>query len=229
MSAPQGTTAVTKPVIAGNWKMHKGPAEAREFFRHFVSLHAPRPDSSVLFFPPAVSLQAAAEALRDRPDLQLGIQNIHWETAGAFTGEVSAPMALEAGARFALVGHSERRHIFGESDEDVRRKVAAALEAGLIPVLCVGETLEERRAGRVEEVILHQLDAALEGLDAGRIARILVAYEPVWAIGTGVNATPDDAAAAHGVLRRRLAERLGAEGAREVPILYGGSVKPAGR
>jgi triosephosphate isomerase len=150
------------------------------------------------------------------------VQNIHWEDAGAYTGELSAPMARAAGATHTLIGHSERRHLFGESDADVARKAAAAARHALVPVVCVGETLAERRAGRVEEVILRQVDAALEGLGGVEFA---LAYEPVWAIGTGVNATPQDAAEAHGTLRARLADRLGARG-REVSILYGGSVKP---
>ncbi len=219
--------ALTKPVIAGNWKMHKGPSETRDFFRDFTARYAPRADRTVIFFPPAISLSAAAAALAGREDIALGVQNVYWEPQGAFTGETSIPMARDAGARYTLIGHSERRHIFGESDEDVRRKTAAALDGGLTPVVCLGETLEQREAGRVEAVILGQLDAALEGLDPERIARIVIAYEPVWAIGTGKNATPADASAAHGVLRRRLAERVGDEAARRIPILYGGSVKPA--
>jgi triosephosphate isomerase len=135
-------------------------------------------------------------------------------------------MAQEVGAEFALIGHSERRHVFGETDDEVGRKVKSVLGAGLTPVICVGETLEERRAGRLEEVILRQLDAALDGVGASA-AEILVAYEPVWAIGTGETATPTDAAIAHAMLRSRMAERLGAERAADIPILYGGSVKPA--
>jgi triosephosphate isomerase (TIM) len=215
---------VHTPVIAGNWKMHKGPGEAAAFFREFAAHHLPRVDRTVLFFPPAISFAAAVEAIRDRPDLGLGVQNLHWETQGAFTGEISAPMAAAAGAAFALVGHSERRHVFRESDADVRRKVAAALDASLIPVLCVGETLAQREAGDVEAVLAAQLDAALDGLPPDRVARLLVAYEPVWAIGTGVNATPEDASAAHRFLRGRLTGALPAAAA--VPILYGGSVKP---
>ncbi|HEX7090290.1 MAG TPA: triose-phosphate isomerase [Longimicrobiales bacterium] len=225
MSAAGGR-AIRTPVIAGNWKMNRGPTATREYFRHFKARWAPRADRTVLFFPPAVSLVAAAEMLRDRPDLGLGAQNIFWEQEGAFTGEQSASMVRDAGARYVLAGHSERRHIFGESDEQVARKVVAALEADLIPVICLGETLEERRAGRVEEVILRQLDAVLEALPRGPDAAILVAYEPVWAIGTGVNASPEDASAAHAILRRRLAEHAGADRAAAIPILYGGSVKP---
>jgi len=220
------TATLRTPVLAGNWKMNKGPAATRDFFRVFLDRSPAREDRTVLFFPPAISFAAAAEALRERPEIGLGVQNIYWEPDGAFTGEISAPIAREAGARFTLVGHSERRHVFGESDDDVRRKVEAAARAGLTPVICVGETIDERRAGRVEDVILRQLDAALAGLEPHDIAGVLIAYEPVWAIGTGVNATPADAAAAHAVLRRRLAQRLDDDGARRVPILYGGSVKP---
>lgn len=212
-------------VIAGNWKMNKGPHETRAFFKRF--------DASVLdtghelvVFPPAASLSAAflarGEAVRG---IGLGVQNIHWEDAGAFTGETSAPIAANAGAEFALVGHSERRHIFGETDEETARKVEAARRHGLVPVLCVGETLEERRAGGVDEVILRQLDAALPSFGSEG-ERFLVAYEPVWAIGTGETATPEDAASAHATLRSRLVDALGQGPGFRIPILYGGSVKP---
>ncbi len=211
-------------VIAGNWKMHHGPSATREFFRNF-SPELADPQPTILIFPPAVSLAAAVEARGGRPEVALGIQNIHWESKGAYTGEHSAGMALAAGARYALVGHSERRHVFGETDDEVGRKVSAALGEGLTPVVCVGETLEERQGGRVDEVIVRQLDAALDALPEGA-PRFLLAYEPVWAIGTGETATPADAAAAHGTLRNRLNEVLGPDRAAEVPILYGGSVKP---
>jgi triosephosphate isomerase len=213
---------LSRPVIAGNWKMFKSPDEARAFFSAFTRLHAPRRDRTVIFFPPALAVTVALDALGGRPDIGIGVQNIHWELEGAFTGEISAPMAAAAGARYALCGHSERRHIFGETDEQVGRKAGAAAAAGLIPVICVGEKLEERRAARLEEVLARQLDAALAPLPAG--AGIALAYEPVWAIGTGVNATPEDAAGAHGFLRGRLAA-AGADAA-AIPILYGGSVKP---
>jgi triosephosphate isomerase len=211
-------------VIAGNWKMHLGPAGARTFFRE-LRLDGVPSDRELIVFPPAPSLAVvAADPSRD-PRVQVGVQNIHWEEEGAFTGETSAGIAAEAGALFALVGHSERRHVFGETDEQCALKVAAAVRHALVPVFCVGETLTERKAGRVDEVILGQLDAAIEAL--GDANRFLIAYEPVWAIGTGETATPADASAAHGTLRRRLVEALGpARGAR-VPILYGGSVKPA--
>ena len=218
-------TEFARPVIAGNWKMHKGPAEAVAFFSAFLE-HASMPrDRTVVFFPPAISLTAVRSALGERHDILLGVQNIHWESHGAFTGETSAGMAQEAGAQLVLCGHSERRHVFGETDEEVGRKAAAACAAGLRPMICVGEKLDEREADRVDEVILRQLDTALDALEKGDAERILVAYEPVWAIGTGRTATPEDAAAAHGVLRRRLQERMGDAAAR-IPILYGGSVKP---
>lgn len=213
-----------EPVIAGNWKMHKGPGQAQSFLREFLDLH-PRTERPVLVFPGAVALQAAADMTQDRPDVRVGVQNIHWEPKGAFTGETSAAMARDAGAAVALIGHSERRHVFGETDDEVARKVAAALEHGLDAMVCVGETIDERRADRVEEVILRQLDAALEAVPDNALGRLYIAYEPVWAIGTGETATPADASAAHGALRERLREARGDAGA-DVPILYGGSVKP---
>ena len=212
-------------VIAGNWKMHHGPAATRRFFSEFAP-RLPDAEPTILIFPPAISLSAAAESGGGRPEISLGIQNIHWEPKGAFTGEHSAAMALAAGARFALVGHSERRHVFGETDAQVERKVAAVIREGLTPVVCVGETLDERRDARVEEVIVRQLDAALLGVPEDVRNSILVAYEPVWAIGTGETATVDDVADAHGILRRRLREVRGDGFAQEVAILYGGSVKP---
>jgi len=212
-------------VIAGNWKMHHGPAATRRFFSEF-SPRLSDPEPTILIFPSAISLPAAAESRGGRPEISLGIQNIHWEPKGAFTGEHSAAMALAAGARFALVGHSERRHVFGETDAQVERKVAAALGEGLAPVVCVGETLEERREARVEEVIVRQLDAALLGVPEDAKKSVLLAYEPVWAIGTGETATVDDVAEAHGILRRRLGEVRGDGFAQEVAILYGGSVNP---
>mgnify|MGYP001065205531 CR=1 FL=1 len=212
------------PVIAGNWKMHKGPEAARSFCREYAQVAPPASDRTVLLFPPALSVPAVRASLEGH-DIGVGVQNIHWEPQGAFTGEISASMAAEAGATFALVGHSERRHVFGEADEETGRKVVAAVEAGLVPVLCVGETLEERKAGRLEEVILRQLDAGIAGIPDDAVAGMLVAYEPVWAIGTGETATPADATDAHGRLRARLRDRIG-DAAAGVPILYGGSVKP---
>ncbi|MFO7892610.1 MAG: triose-phosphate isomerase [Longimicrobiales bacterium] len=215
---------VQAPVIAGNWKMHKGPESARSFCREFVQVAPPASDRTVLLFPPAIAVTAVREALGEH-EVGVGVQSIHWEAEGAFTGEISAAMAVEAGAAYALVGHSERRHVFGETEEETGKKVAAAVDAGLVPVLCVGEKLDERKAGRLEEVIVGQLDAGIAAIADDAIAGMLVAYEPVWAIGTGETATPADAADAHGRLRARLRARIG-DAADAVPILYGGSVKP---
>jgi triosephosphate isomerase len=211
-------------VIAGNWKMHHGPADTASFF---AGLRLPDGASGheLLLFPPSLSLPPALSCPDRDGRVQLGVQNIHFEDTGAFTGEVSGGMAREAGATFVLIGHSERRHVFGETDEDVARKVRAARRSGLVPVVCVGETLEERRAGRVDEVVLRQVNAALDALEESE-DRFLLAYEPVWAIGTGETATPADASAAHTTIRARLEERLGIARATRVPILYGGSVKP---
>jgi triosephosphate isomerase (TIM) len=212
------------PVIAGNWKMNKGPHAGREFVREFTARYAPIDSLTVILIPPAISLVAVSDALGGRRDVQIGVQNIYWEKEGAFTGETSGSMAKDAGATFALIGHSERRHVFGETDDQVQRKVKAALHAGLTPIICVGETLDERKADRVDEVITRQLGAAISGFTADQAFAFLVAYEPVWAIGTGVTATPQDASQAHAVLRSLLKDQLGSDGS-GVPVLYGGSVK----
>ena len=207
-------------VIAGNWKMHTGPSATRAFFER-LSLDGIDEAHELIVFPPAVSITAAVAAAPQ--GVAVGVQNVHARDEGAFSGETSAPMARDAGATYVMVGHSERRHVFGETDDETAAKVAAGRRHGLVPVLCVGETIEERRAGRVEAVVLRQLEVApSELVDDGAF---LVAYEPVWAIGTGEPATPADASEAHGVIRARLAEASDAAGA--VPILYGGSVKPA--
>ncbi len=210
-----------KKVVAGNWKMNHGPRATRDYLERFrppTGPGAPR----VCLFPPTISLAAAVEAAAGTSGIELGVQDVNEAASGAFTGETSPVMAREAGATLTLVGHSERRHIYGEDDDRVAAKVVAAVEAGLVPVICVGETLEERRAGHLEAVLLRQLDAVLEVLEPG--TSWLLAYEPVWAIGTGETATPGDASEAHGILRHRLAEAGWDRDA--VPILYGGSVKP---
>jgi triosephosphate isomerase len=217
---------LARPVLAGNWKMNKGPAETVAFFAGFLDAWTPRQDRTVVFFPPAVSLAAAVDAVQDRPDVLLGVQNVHWERSGAFTGEVSAPMAADAGAKLVLVGHSERRHVFGETDGETASKVRAVLDADLIAVLCVGETLDERRAGQADAVVRRQLDAVLPSVKADEVQRFMLAYEPVWAIGTGETASPADAGAMHRVCREALAHTFGAGTADGVPVLYGGSVKP---
>ena len=211
-------------VFAANWKMNQAPADAALFMRIFLGQYTRQNDRRVLFFPPAVSLHAVVDAIHDRADLQAGVQNIHWEDSGAFTGELSAGLARGAGARYVLVGHSERRHLFGETEADTAKKVAAALRAGLTPVICVGETLPQREAGETLAIIRRQLRAALDGQDAGVVASVLVAYEPVWAIGTGRTATPQDAKEAHAALKAELRELGGGERSGAIPVLYGGSV-----
>jgi triosephosphate isomerase (TIM) len=208
-------------IFAANWKMHHGPAAARSFAGRFKELVPPAEGRELWFCPPAVSLLAAADAFAGRVDVRIGAQSVHWEPKGAFTGEISVPLVCEAGATGALVGHSERRHVFGETDEQTAKKMLAVLGGGLTPILCVGEKLAEREAGRTEHVVQRQLTFALDGLTADQLGRVVIAYEPVWAIGTGRNATPDDAAQVHRMIRIELAER-GAPG--RVPILYGGSV-----
>jgi triosephosphate isomerase len=214
---------MTTPIFAANWKMHLGPSGARRFIRTFLDTVPQSRDRECWFFPSAVALEAVAHEASDRADITVGAQNVHWEAKGAFTGELSVPMAREAGARAALVGHSERRHVFGETDEDTGRKVRVLLDAGLVPMLCVGETIEQREAGETLAVVARQL-AVLDGLPPERVAAVVVAYEPVWAIGTGRTATPQDAAQVHAAIRASMAGR-GVDAA-VVRILYGGSVKP---
>jgi len=207
--------------FAANWKMNIGPAEARGFASTFLAATPAKPGRDLWFFPPAVSLEATARAFQGRLDVKVGAQDVHWEPKGAFTGATSVPLAREAGAMGSLVGHSERRHVFGETDADTMKKVRRLLAAGLTPMLCVGEKLEQREAGETDAVCKRQLVAALEGLSQDDIARVIIAYEPVWAIGTGKNATPADAAAAHRAIRLELG-RLGRVG--RATVLYGGSV-----
>ncbi|HEU5171210.1 MAG TPA: triose-phosphate isomerase [Gemmatimonadales bacterium] len=211
-----------RPLIyAANWKMNHGPAAAREFALRFLELTAPQPDRELWFFPPAVSLAPLAGVLRRRPDVRIGAQTIHWEPKGAFTGELSGSLVAEAGATHTLVGHSERRHLFGETEEQSAKKTAAALAAGLIPLVCVGETLAQREAGRTAEAVRRQLEPVLDAVPAADRPALLIAYEPVWAIGTGRHATPADAAEVHRLIRGTAGER-GWPG--RLRVLYGGSV-----
>jgi triosephosphate isomerase len=203
--------------------MNQAPADASAFMRQFLAYFPKQQDRTVLIFPSALALHAVTEALKDRHDIQIGVQNIHWEDKGAFTGENSAPIARAAGAKFVLVGHSERRHVFGETDQESGLKAAAAVRAGLTPLVCVGETLAQREAGETGAVVLRQLRAALAHVEPNHIASSLVAYEPVWAIGTGKTASPADASAVHGLIRAELGTLTGERG-EAVPILYGGSV-----
>ena len=218
------TTGHTRPLVAGNWKMHKGPTEAASFCDALrAELDADdTAGADLLLFPSAVALRTVATHPL-AAEVGVGAQTVHPEPSGAFTGELSAEMAADAGATWSLAGHSERRHVFGESDADVADRVRACLRAGLRPMVCVGETLDERRAGRLEEVLRSQLVAVLPALAGTDTADWAIAYEPVWAIGTGETASPGDARDAHLFLARVLDEA--GEG---IPrILYGGSVKPA--
>lgn len=207
-------------IFAANWKMNLAPDEVRLFASQFTAGFVPRPERSYWFFPSAVSIETAAAAFRGVDQVQVGAQDLHWEPKGAFTGAVSVGLAKGAGASLALVGHSERRHVFGETDAETGRKVRAALAGGLIPLLCVGEKLEERESGATEAVVIRQLHAGIADLDPSQLAQVAVAYEPVWAIGTGRTATPADAASVHRAVRRALATN----GQLRPSILYGGSV-----
>jgi triosephosphate isomerase len=209
-------------IFAGNWKMHHAPADATAFLKEFLAHYHRLQDRTLILFPPALTLAAVVQGLRERSDIQVGVQNVHWEDKGAFTGENSAPIARSAGAKYALVGHSERRHIFGETDQQTRAKVGAAFRAGLIPVLCVGETLAQREQGETEAVVLRQVRAGIDGVDHAQVGQMLIAYEPVWAIGTGKNATPKDANTVHAVIKEALRDLHGPSPG--VPVLYGGSV-----
>lgn len=215
-----------RPYFGANWKMHKGPAETRAFVERFREAYEPREDRTVVFFPPSVSLPAFVEAAGGRADLLAGVQDVHQEREGAHTGAISAPMAADAGAVWGLAGHSERRREFGDPDERIAEKTLRLWEAGIRPVLCVGETLEEREAGRLEEVLRRQVSTVLGALEDDAARHLVYAYEPVWAIGTGRTAAPEDAADAHGVVREAIREGAGPEVGREAIIIYGGSVKP---
>jgi triosephosphate isomerase len=218
--------SLAKPFFGGNWKMNNGPTATRDFVDAFVDLYPPGEDRTVVFFPPALSLAAFRAAAAGREDLGVGAQDVFWELSGAYTGSISAPMAKDAGAAFALAGHSERRHVFGDSDEDVSKKTSAIMAQGLTAVLCVGETLDERDRGVVEAVVGRQVDAGLSGLETPQIENIVIAYEPVWAIGTGRTASAEDANEVHALIRAMLDQRVGEAAARAIPIIYGGSVKP---
>jgi triosephosphate isomerase len=212
-------------VFVANWKMNLAPTEARAFIKAFIARYKRSTKQTVVIVPSAAAITAVVTALARRKDIVVGVQNIHTEAKGAFTGETSAPMAHDAGARLALVGHSERRHVFGETDETTALKCARAIENELMPLLCVGETLQQREAGDAESTVLRQLRAGVSRISPMQMHKIAVAYEPVWAIGTGRNATPADAAAIHGVIRAELARIVGSKkDAAAIPVLYGGSV-----
>jgi triosephosphate isomerase len=213
-------------LVAGNWKMHRTPAEGAALAREFVALRAADPASStsaVALCPPFTALAGVADAVRGS-GLYVGAQNVHAELQGAYTGEVSGPMLASLGCRFVILGHSERRHGMGETDAQVAAKLRAALRDGLTPIVCVGELLAEREGGKMAEVLVRQVAAAYTGLDAATAKTTVIAYEPVWAIGTGKVATPEQASEAHRVIRATLDRVVGAGTGSDVAILYGGSV-----
>ena len=214
------------PVVAGNWKMHLTRPEARALAERVVAALPALGTCRVVLIPPFTALAEVGRVLAGT-EVRLGAQNLFWEDKGAFTGEVSAPMLKETGCAHVLIGHSERRRLFGETDEGVNRKVRAALNAGLSPIVCIGETLEEREGGRTTERIDAQLAAGLRGLSGGDLESVILAYEPVWAIGTGKTASPAQAEEVHAHIRRRLEGNYGNDRASCAIILYGGSVKPA--
>ncbi len=214
-----------RPLIAGNWKMHKTVAETLAYIEAFKPLVAGVDDRDIMIAPPFTSLDAAQRVL-EGSSIALGAQNCHWEEEGAFTGEISPRMLADIGVSYVIIGHSERRHLFGETDEMIRKKVEAVLRHELIPILCIGETLEEREAGKTLSVLEKQLKEGLKDFSAGDLKDLVIAYEPVWAIGTGKTATPEQAEEAHAFCRRILAEMFDADFAEKIRILYGGSVKP---
>jgi triosephosphate isomerase len=216
---------VSRPALfIANWKLHHGPEGAREFVATFLDRYPVRSDRTVVLCPPAISIPATVAALGMRTDIAVGAQHIAAHEKGAFTGEIAASMAAEAGASFALIGHSERRKLFGETSEETAAKCAQAIAHGLVAVLCVGETLEEREAGRTLDVVLDQVRIGLGSVADEALANCAIAYEPVWAIGTGRNATPEDAASVHTAIRSFIYARAPGLATQSMPILYGGSV-----
>ena len=214
-----------KKLMAANWKMYKTPDQARDFFREFLPLVAGHSRDEIAVCPPFVDLPAAIGSAKDSK-ISIGAQDMYWEKEGAFTGEISAGMLLAVGCTHVIIGHSERRQYFGETDDTVNLKLKAALEAGLIPIVCVGEVLEEREASLTEDVLRRQCLRAFHAISGKKAAKLVVAYEPVWAIGTGKTATPQLATEAHSLIRSEAAKAFGETLADNLRILYGGSVKP---
>ena len=212
-------------LIAANWKMYKNPDQTREFFQAFLPLVADHTRDEIVVCPPYTDLHAAVEATTGS-NVAIGAQDMYWKEEGAFTGEISPGMLAAAGCTHVIIGHSERRQYFGETDDTVNLKLKAALEAGLTPIICVGEVLEEREAGLTEDVLRRQCLRAFHAISAKKAAKLVIAYEPVWAIGTGKTATPQLAAEAHSLIRTEAAKAFGDRLAENMRILYGGSVKP---
>jgi len=218
-------TKQRRPIIAGNWKMNKTTAEARDLAAGLAPLVAGAKDREIVLAPAFTALQAVAGAIKGT-NMSLAAQNLHWEEKGAYTGEISAEMLLDLGCKYVIIGHSERRQCFSETDEGVNRKVKQALKKGLLPIMCVGETLAEREAGRLNEVISRQVTAGLKDVAAEDMKKAVIAYEPVWAIGTGKTATPEQAQEVHALIRQKVKALYSAEIAEGLRIQYGGSVTP---
>jgi triosephosphate isomerase (TIM) len=214
-----------KKVMAANWKMYKNPDQTRDFFRDFLPLVAGHTRDEIVVCPPYIDLCAAISATKDS-GIAIGAQDLYWEKEGAYTGEICPGMLRDIGCSHVIIGHSERRQYFGETDDMVNFKLKAALEAGLTPIVCVGEVLEEREANLTEDVLRRQCLRAFHALSGKKAAKLVVAYEPVWAIGTGKTATPQLASAAHLLIRGEAAKAFGEEFSHSLRILYGGSVKP---
>ena len=214
-----------KKVIAANWKMCKAPDQARDFFRDFLPLVAGHDRDEIVVCPPFLDIPAALEAAKGS-NVAIGAQNMYWEKEGAYTGEICSTMLVAVGVTHVIIGHSERRQYFGETDDVVNLKLKTALEAGLTPIVCVGEVLEEREAGLTEDVLRRQCLRAFHAISGKKAGKMIIAYEPVWAIGTGKTATPQMAADAHVLIRAEAAKAFGEEFADRLRILYGGSVKP---
>jgi len=213
------------PFLAANWKMHKTVHEAVVFVKEFRSMVKDFDDVEIVVAPPATAVHAVAEAARNT-NVGVSGQDLYWERQGAFTGAISGEMLREAGAEYVIIGHSERRRLFGDTDEAVNKKLSAALAAKLTPIVCIGETLDEREAGRTLDVLDRQIKVGLDAMTSEHIASLVIAYEPVWAIGTGRNATPDQAGEAHAHIRQRLRQWFGGDAADACHVIYGGSVKP---
>ena len=214
-----------QPLIAGNWKMFKTVSETVKYVKEFRSLVKDVTDVEIVIAPPFTAIHAASEAARNS-NVGIAGQDLYWEREGAFTGEVSAPMLREAGAEYVIIGHSERRTLFGETDASVNRKTLAAYATGLTPIVCIGETLDQRERNETFDVLDRQITQGLDGVTGDQMAQLVIAYEPVWAIGTGRNATPAQAAEAHTHIRQRLRQWFGNEAADLCHVIYGGSVKP---
>jgi triosephosphate isomerase (TIM) len=213
------------PFIAGNWKMHKTVADTVKYVKELRGLVKDMTGVEIVVAPPFTALHAAGEAARNS-NVGVAAQDLHWEREGAFTGEISAGMIAETGAEYVIIGHSERRTLFGETDASVNRKIAAAFAGGLTPIVCIGETLDQRDRNETFSVLDRQIRDGLDGVTSEQLVQLVIAYEPVWAIGTGRNATPAQAAEAHGHIRKRLQQWFGAQPSELCRVIYGGSVKP---